>query len=220
MNNKTSWISDGVFLGLWVLVNTFGAILLVRLIQTFAFGDTMSEFEYYLPAVFIWVVFGGIIGLFLGIVLRQLIPQINFISWCLATSVGWIAGSVLGWILGGFLFKFYLLPTVGLSWILYKKPIGLLLFLANDGVLWIVFGATIGFCQWFVLKRQVTKAGWWIVGSAVGWGIGMTVGLGEFNESMGSSGNVTLGGFLIGLITGLMLLLLLFIDQKNLKKRL
>ena len=36
-------------------------------------------------------------------------------------------------------------------------------------------GAMTGILQWLVLRRQVSRAGWWVLASTVGWGLGMTM---------------------------------------------
>jgi hypothetical protein len=41
-----------------------------------------------------------------------------------------------------------------------------------------VLGALLGGCQWVVLRRHVSGAGWWVVANAAGWGIGLLVGFG------------------------------------------
>ena len=35
-------------------------------------------------------------------------------------------------------------------------------------------GAVTGTLQWLVLRGQVSRAGWWVLASAVGWGLSMT----------------------------------------------
>ena len=40
----------------------------------------------------------------------------------------------------------------------------------------IVFGVITGFFQWLVLRRYLSRAGWWIVASAVGWAVGIALG--------------------------------------------
>jgi hypothetical protein len=39
----------------------------------------------------------------------------------------------------------------------------------------IVFGVITGFFQWLVLRRYLSRAGWWIVASAVGWAVGIAL---------------------------------------------
>jgi hypothetical protein len=36
-------------------------------------------------------------------------------------------------------------------------------------------GAVTGILQWLVLRRQVSRAGWWVLASTVGWGLSVTV---------------------------------------------
>ena len=37
-------------------------------------------------------------------------------------------------------------------------------------------GAFLGFSQWLVLRRYIPDAGWWILGSAVAWSLGLATG--------------------------------------------
>jgi hypothetical protein len=34
-----------------------------------------------------------------------------------------------------------------------------------------VMGALIGLLQWFLLRRSLPRAGWWVLASALGWGL-------------------------------------------------
>jgi len=38
-------------------------------------------------------------------------------------------------------------------------------------------GAVTGTLQWLVLRGQVSRAGWWVLASTVGWGLGMTAAI-------------------------------------------
>lgn len=52
-------------------------------------------------------------------------------------------------------------------------------------------GTVIGIAQWFVLRRLVYQAGWWVLVSALGWTIGLTGILG-----------MTVVGAVVGALTG------------------
>ena len=95
------------------------------------------------------------------------------------TQVGW--GFWLWWVLGS---------IAGLSvGALVALPMYIIvatspgtLDLGRAGVVFgIVFGASVGIGQWSVLRRQVARAGWWVLASivslAVGIGLGAVVGL-------------------------------------------
>jgi hypothetical protein len=38
-----------------------------------------------------------------------------------------------------------------------------------------IHGVSIGLTQWLVLRRQIRQAGWWIVASILGWGLGLAL---------------------------------------------
>jgi len=75
-----------------------------------------------------------------------------------------------------------------------------------------VSGGLAGVAQWFMLRKQVARAGWWVlasfIGTAGGWAAGFVVaGLGE-SRLFYLAGNLVVGGVTAGL-TGLVLLWLL-----------
>lgn len=63
-----------------------------------------------------------------------------------------------------------------------------------------VFGTVVGVFQWAVLRRQVPRAGWWVLASTAGWVVGMPLG-----DIVGPPGL----GAAYGAITGTALVLLL-----------
>ena len=76
-----------------------------------------------------------------------------------------------------------------------------------------VGGAMAGLMQWFVLRRQVSRAGWWVLASTVGWAVSGTVsGLVDQLEFMGFLAlpvGVAGCGVVLGAVTGLALVWLL-----------
>jgi len=60
-------------------------------------------------------------------------------------------------------------------------------------------GAVVGILQWLVLRRQVSRAGWWVLASTVGLGLSMAVA-GAFldMELVG----LLVGGAVLGAVTG------------------
>ena len=98
----------------------------------------------------------------------------------LAWAVAWSAGWSLGWSLFG--------------------GLGLRMVFVLMGAM---AGALAGIVQWFVLRQQVPRAGWWIVASTLGWAAGM--GLAMMLRQVGWIA----GGAVGGAITGLPLLWLL-----------
>lgn len=76
--------------------------------------------------------------------------------------------------------------------------------MVNADMAWVagtgLIGTVAGVLQWLVLKRQVQRAGWWVLASTVGWVMGIPVG-----EMVGWNGL----GAAHGAITGTALVLLL-----------
>ena len=71
--------------------------------------------------------------------------------WVLASTVGWAVGGTVGEAVGG-----------GLS-----RDINVAGYVSVA-----VGGIAAGVLQWLVLRRQVARAGWWVLASAVGWVVG------------------------------------------------
>lgn len=59
----------------------------------------------------------------------------------------------------------------------------------------ILGGAITGIFQWFVLRGQVSRAGWWVLASALGWGLSMLVGFSSYWTWRS-------GGVMLGVVTG------------------
>ena len=73
----------------------------------------------------------------------------------------WVLASVVGWGVGGVVLG----PVFGVV----EPAFGLLVGGAAVGA---IGGAVLGVLQWLVLRRQLARAGWWIVASTVGWAVG------------------------------------------------
>ena len=99
-------------------------------------------------------VFFPAVGLLTGLVQRALLGRyLERLRW-------WIPASIAGWLMPfavGALFN--LLPRS-----LAVTPLGVI---AQLGLL----GASIGILQWWLLRRQVPRAAWWIVAWGIGWGL-------------------------------------------------
>ena len=97
----------------------------------------------------IFAIVGAGVGMMQWLVLRRHIPQAGW--WVLASAVGWGVG-------GQYL--------EGLDqWALNDLGEGCILAFA-------IVGAGVGMMQWLVLRRRTPQAGWWVLASAVGWGVG------------------------------------------------
>ena len=64
-------------------------------------------------------------------------------------------------------------------------------------------GAVTGILQWLVLRGQVSRAGWWVLASTLGWGLGMSAAV-ALSRGVGASDTVSLVGMgiVLGAVTG------------------
>lgn len=119
--------------------------------------------------------------------------------WVLASTMGWFFGFFVGAI-GGYAVE-PILPNYG------------------GAALHAALAAGVGIFQWLVLclvlRWRVSRAGWWVLASTVGWAVSMAVyiGVGDaMGFPMGFSPlavSVAAGGIGLGAITGLALVWLL-----------
>lgn len=63
-----------------------------------------------------------------------------------------------------------------------------------------VLGVSIGLAQWFVLRRWVSRSGWWILASTVGCAVGFTAGM---NAQVIVFGVLEAAGFEVSFALGL-----------------
>lgn len=101
---------------------------------------------------------------------RNPLPQVGWrlaLQWTIANIVGWGVGLAFGFaivgrlsqIVGGFLSQ----SNVNLSLALVGAMVGMMTI-------------PVGIMQWFVLRRQMERAGRWVLASTVGWIIGLAIG--------------------------------------------
>lgn len=104
-------------------------------------------------------VFGAVVGASVGalqwLVLRRQVSRAGW--WILATALGIGVG-----------FALIRAATPAVSRVLGGGPI---YGLANG----VLVGILVGTLQWLVLRRQVSRAGWWVLASAVGTGVGFAL---------------------------------------------
>jgi hypothetical protein len=104
--------------------------------------------DYFFMEVFVPMV-SVLTGILQYGLLRRRLPRMGW--WVFATVAGWLL-----WVL--------LLALPGwLGWI--DMPINSLDFV------FIGMGLSIGLAQWLLLRRRLARAGWWIAGNGVGWGL-------------------------------------------------
>ena len=141
----------------------------------------------------------------------------------------WIMATTLGWLLGSIFFQGIPVIVSGVAvaafqWaVLYKRIpnawrwvivsslgwiIGYVLFViffsSNlDFLLGPVTGGAVGIAQWFLLRKEVDWAGWWIILSILAWTTGLTLVPGLLSS-----------GALPGALTGLALIILFRFSDK------
>lgn len=102
-------------------------------------------------------------------VLSQRVRNITWQDWAKATVIGaliaWVLGMLPSTIMG-------LVETTGGT--VTAEPPALLMY-GMAAAMGLLLGPVLGIPQWFVLRRYIPKAGWWIVANALAWAIGMPI---------------------------------------------
>jgi hypothetical protein len=157
MKDKGSQAGWGFWLG-WVLASTMG--MLVGFMMMFFIAAFMSELfdSELLDIEWLFDLFAGImlgigVGILQWLVLRQ---RVSGVGW-------WILASVAAG------YGIFLASFIGIS-----ESLSFGLFLRFTGVA-ALGGAVTGILQWLVLRGKVSRAGWWVLASTVGWALGMAV---------------------------------------------
>jgi len=135
--------------------------------------------------------------------------------WIMATTLGWLFGSMF---FNGIPLVISGVAIAGLQWaVLYKRIQKAWRWAALSSIGWMigyillaiffpavmmlligpVMGGILGLVQWFLLKREVEWAGWWVVISIMAWTTGLTLMPGFLTS-----------GALPGALTGLTLVIL------------
>ena len=87
------------------------------------------------------------------------------ILWMLLNTVGWPIGFFMGFALGSIISE-----GIFESGVLIGEILGYFMFGA-------ALGSVVGLMQWFVLRRQISRAGWWILVSAAGLAVVIGAGI-------------------------------------------
>jgi uncharacterized integral membrane protein len=69
---------------------------------------------------------------------------------------------------------------------------------ASQSVFGAVFGASVGTVQWLVLRRQVSRAGWWVLATTLGMGVGFAL----VRAMTSTVSKMVGGGPMYGLVNG------------------
>jgi hypothetical protein len=143
------------------------------------------QLSYLVPGGLSTWTLAGVMGLVLGAaqwpVVQAHLPRSGW--WVLATGLGWMAGFQLGSLLA---YRF------GLAGIAFGLLVG------------VVTGAVLGLFQWVYLQRWVSRAGWWVPASIFAWASSLIY----FRPGPNALGGLM--GALVGLVTGLALLWLVY----------
>jgi hypothetical protein len=161
---------------LWLMAGAFGWGLGVYL-GWFGGGEpkTLQAIPTVILAGYLGVAVGGIlIGVLQWLVLRRHVTGAG--RWVLA-SLGAVA--VVGVVVFG-----VGVVNADLGWV--------------GGVS--VFGTVVGVLQWAVLRRQVPRAGWWVLASTAGWVVGMPLGDVNGPPGLGAAYGVITGTVLVWLL--------------------
>ena len=103
---------------------------------------------------------GAVLGLFQVRVLRTRLPAVRTRPWVLLTA----AAAVVAWALG-------LLSFGNEAWQEWPPAAQA----ATGTAAAVLLLLSIGLAQWFELRRHVTRAWWWVAGSAAAWAAGLGV---------------------------------------------
>ncbi len=179
MKDKRSQVGWGLWLQ-WVVASTVGMLLgfIVGFPLSFLVMDIVGE---RLGQSFGGIVIGIGVGVLQWLVLRR---RISGVGWWVLTSAA-----------GG------LIIPVAFEGLSESLSFGALM--SFTGVV-AMGGAVAGTLQWLVLRGQVSRAGWWVLASTVGWGLVGAV-LGAFPWGVGDTDALValaVTGAVLGAVTG------------------
>lgn len=132
-----------------------------------------------------WFLFGLILGGTQWLVLRRYSTRGGW-WWVVATTAGWLVGRMP-----------FFLVTITFNW-----PV----------VGWAIMGALIGLGQWFIVRRIVAQAYWWVLANVVAMVAGRMVVQSVINAvgfTQGWGDSWFLAGAIYGGITGIVLIYLM-----------
>ena len=156
-NEKPRWF---FYFG-WVALNVIAVIMAWYITWaiisqiTEIVGDTIQVggqtriVEDYLTLFVLLPTNGLLTGILQYILLRRYLP--NMIGWIAATFLGWLIPFVIG-----FIFSSLLVTGSGTPQIMF----GLL-----------ILGVSVALPQWWMLRKRVQHAGWWVLVLGLGWGM-------------------------------------------------
>ena len=123
--------------------------IIIRFIGDFIYVNGVQHItEDYLGLYIIIPMIALLTGLVQYGMLRPYLPRMS--GWVLLTAAGWLMGLLL------------IAISYRLKWIDPTKYFGAIFFL---------MGLSIGVAQWLLLRRRLSRAGWWIAANLAGWGL-------------------------------------------------
>ncbi len=156
--SKAGW---GFWLG-WVVASTVGMLVgffmifliygLLEALLGSAVTDDLFEIGW-LGDLVMGIMLGIVVGILQWLVLQGRVSRVGW--WILASAAAGY-GISLAFFIG------------------IEESLSFSLFLRFTGVA-ALGGAVMGTLQWLVLRGKVSRAGWWVLASTVGWALGMAV---------------------------------------------
>lgn len=217
-------MADAAFYRRWVLANGWSELLglgttaLLGWVGTRFLTEATSPLLIALGAVAMvakgTLIEGVVVGFAQGRELRRVLPTFRRHRWVLATATG--AG--VAWLLG-------MIPSTAMAFappptddaVSAEPPFGVILLLAAG--MGLVLGPILALPQWWVLRRVVPGAWWWVAANAAAWAVGMAVIFGGIQLIPSDAGwavaaaavavTCLLAGFAVGAVHGQVLVRLL-----------
>ena len=123
--------------------------IIIRFIGDYIYVNGVQHItEDYLGLYIIIPIIGLLIGLVQYGLLRSYLPRIG--GWILVTAGGWLLGMLM------------IALSYRLKWLDPTR---------NFDAVFFLMGLSIGIAQWFLLRRRLSRAGWWIAANLAGWGL-------------------------------------------------
>jgi hypothetical protein len=142
-NEKPGWF---FYLG-WVALNAIAVIMAWYI--TWAIMSLVTETDDSLHLYLLFPIIGLLTGILQYILLRRYLPHMGW--WIAATFLGWLMPFVIG-----FIFSRLFIP--GSSTV--RIVLGM-----------IVLGTTVALPQWWLLRKRVQHAWWWVLVFGLAWGM-------------------------------------------------
>jgi NhaP-type Na+/H+ or K+/H+ antiporter len=199
---------------LWVLASTAGWAV-GNAVFNAVVGAMGSAVRFAVVLAVGGAVGGAVAGVAQWLILRRQVRRAGW--WILASTVGWAVGwavvnavvnavvdAVVDAVVGAVVDAVVDAVVGAVGWAVVNAVV--------NAVVGAVVGAVSGVAQWLILRRQVRRAGWWILASTEGWAVGLAVGSAvdwDMSRAVSSAVIGAVIGAMIGIITGAVLVWLL-----------